>query len=46
LVGQLEFCAGLIGAKLMIPLVVDHLMSTYFRGGRREELDDVRSERN
>jgi hypothetical protein len=30
LVGPLEFCAGLTGAKLMIPLVVDHLMSTCF----------------
>ena len=34
LVKQLEFCAGLAGAKLMISLVVDHLVSTCFRGAQ------------
>ena|SRR5208283_4265088 len=31
LVGQLEFQAGPTCAKLMIPLVINHLMSTCFR---------------
>ena len=34
LVGQLEFYASLTGAKLLIPLVVNHLMSTCFRGSQ------------
>ena len=34
LVGQLEFCSSLTGAKLLIPLVVNHVMSTCFRGAQ------------